>query len=163
MNIGDDPCTRTRALADWTRPRSASSAHRLGDRVSVPAGDRLGPFAECGLVGQVLGAARDGPRPAGVGDQDADVDAVGDELPAADLVQRLLHHSVQGLAGEPGEVDRHLGLLERALDVRAQGDCPGCALADEDPAALPGDDQALIAQQADGLLDRHAGNAVTLG
>ena len=39
----------------------------------------------------------------------------------------------------------------------------GGPLADEHPAALPGDDQALVAQQADRLLDGHPGHAVALG
>ena len=32
---------------------------------------------------------------------------------------------MQGFPGEPGEVDRHLGLLESPLDVRPQRDRTG--------------------------------------
>ena len=103
------------------------------------------------------------PTAAGVGDQDADVDALGHELAEPDLVQRLLEDAVQRLPGEPGEVDRHLRLLEGALDVRTKRDGPGGPLAHEDPAALPGDDQSLIAQQPHGLLHGHPRYAVALG
>ena len=109
---------------------------------------------------QVGDPARDRPRLAGIRDQDADVDALGDELADPDLVQRFLQDAVQGLAGEPGEVDRYLGLLERLLDMRAQRDSPGGALADEHAAALAGHDQPIVAQHAGWPAARSSGHAV---
>jgi hypothetical protein len=47
--------------------------------------------------------------------------------------------------------------------MRAQCYCPGRALADEYTAALARDNQTFIAQDADGLLDRHPGHAVAAG
>ena len=55
------------------------------------------------------------------------------------------------------------GLLERPLYVGPQRDSAGGPLPDEHPAALPGDDQALITQQPDRLLDRHPGDPVAPG
>ena len=57
--------------------------HRLGDCLGMAAGDLLGSLPERGLVGQVADPARDGPRLAGVRDQDPDVDALGHELARA--------------------------------------------------------------------------------
>ncbi len=87
----------------------------------------------------------------------------GRQLPEPDLVERLLHHAVERLAGEPGEVDSHPGLLEGLLDMRAERDGAGSALAHKDAAALPGHDQSFVPQQPDGLLDGHTGYAVAAG
>src|ERR1039458_9373435 len=111
----------------------------------MTAGDLSGPLPERGLIGQVADPARDRPWLAGVGDQDPDVDALRHAVPGSDLIERLLHHPVQCLPGEPGEVDRDLRLLERPLYMRAQRDRLGGSLADEHPAALAGDDQAVVA------------------
>jgi hypothetical protein len=99
--------------------------HGLSEGVGVAAADLLCPLTERGLVGQVFGPAREGPRPVGVGHQDAQGDAFGPELADPDFAQRFLHDAVEGLPGEPGEVNRHLGLLECPLDVWAQGDGAG--------------------------------------
>lgn len=64
---------------------------------------------------------------------------------------------------ERGELRVEVVDLEGALDVRAQAHRPGGALADVDAAALPGDDQALLAQHPHGLLHGHPGHAVSLG
>jgi hypothetical protein len=57
-----------------------------------------------------------------------------------------LDDAVQGLAGEAGEVDRDLWLLECSLDVWPEADGSLAASSDEDAAALAGDDEALVAQ-----------------
>jgi hypothetical protein len=49
-------------------------------------------------------------------------DGLGAESTDADLVEWFLDRAVQGLAGEAGEVDRHVVGLERALDVGAESD-----------------------------------------
>ena len=69
---------------------------------------------------------------------------------------------MQRLRRVAGEVDLHLRLLERCLDVRPQTDRAGGALADEHATALPGHDQLLVAQDPQRLLDRHPGHAVPL-
>ncbi|BCJ45023.1 hypothetical protein GCM10010168_84030 [Actinoplanes ianthinogenes] len=70
---------------------------------------------------------------------------------------------MQGLAGEAGEVERDVELLERGLDVRPQ---PHRAIglgADERATPLPTDDQAIVAKDAERGLDGLAGYAVALG
>ena len=136
---------------------------RVADGLGVAPGDGGARAAEVRVVGQVLGAAGQRPGRGGVGQQHADADGLGRQAAGADLVERLLDDAVQGLAGEAGEVDRDVWLLEGALDVRAQADRSLGALADEHAAALPADDEALVAQDAERLLDGLAGDAVALG
>jgi Phage integrase family len=58
------------------QPQVGQLGDGLGDRLGMPSGDLLRSFPERWLVGQVADAARDGPRLAGVRDQDPDVDAL---------------------------------------------------------------------------------------
>jgi hypothetical protein len=74
-----------------------------------------------------------------------------------------LEDAVEGLAGEAGEVDGDLGALEGSLDVGSQADGSLAASSDKDAASLAGDDEALVAQDAERLLHGHAGHAVALG
>lgn len=135
----------------------------VGDGANVAVHDRGRSGAELGAVGEVVNAARDGQRGCGVRDEDAHGDGLGAEAAGSDLVERLLHRAVQGLAGEAGEVDRNVLGLEGAFDVRAQADRAFGALADEDPAPLAGHDQAFFAQLAQRVLHRHGGDVVGLG
>lgn len=120
----------------------------VDDRERVPTHDLLSALAECWAVSSGVHGGRNRPRHARVGNEDAHVDRLGCESTDADLVQGLLHDSVQRLAGEAGKVDRHALGLESAFDVRAESNRAFGALADEHAAALPGHDQSLVAQFA---------------
>ena len=78
---------------------------------------------------------RQRPRHLRVREQHPQAHRLGPELPRPDLVQRLLHDAVPRLAGEAGEVERHVRLLERPFHARAESDRALGALADEHAGA----------------------------
>jgi hypothetical protein len=86
----------------------------------VAAGDLVHAGPVVRVVGQVVDPAQDGHGPGGVGQQHPDTDASGLDLSGADLVKGFLDNAVQGLAGEPGEVDRDVLGGKCLLDVWAQ-------------------------------------------
>jgi len=90
--------------------------HGVEDGVGVPGGQAVGAGAVFGVVGEVVGAAGQDHGAAGVGEQHPDGQGGGLDAADADVVERLLDRAVQGLAGEPGEVDGDVLSGEGLLD-----------------------------------------------
>ena len=150
-------------MASSTRPRCAQLVHGVDDRADVAVHDPLARGAELGAVAEVVerGMGSRGLRWCR-GRRMRTVMDFGRSRPTRILSSGSWHGAVQGLAGEAGEVDRDVLGLERTLDVRAEADWAFGALADEDAAALSGDDQAFFAQLAQGVLHGHRRDVVRL-
>jgi len=84
--------------------------------------DAGGPVPEGRLVGEVVDPAGQGPGAAGVRQQDPEPDGRRRQPAGPDLVQGFAERAGQGLAGEAGEVQRHLLLLEGGFEVRPKTD-----------------------------------------
>src|SRR3954465_7165485 len=82
------------------------------------------------------------------------------ESSGPDLVEGLLDSSVQGFGRVTGEVDLDLVSRESRFDMGAKSDRPLRPFPDEDATPLPGNDQALIAEDHNILLDGHPGNRI---
>jgi hypothetical protein len=117
----------------------------VDDGQGVAAHDLGGTVAELGAVGQIFDVAGERHGRGGVGDEDADVDGLGGQAADSDFVEWFLHDALQGLSGEAGEVDDDVLGVEGAFDVGTQADGTFGAFADEDPAALPRDDESFVA------------------
>jgi hypothetical protein len=94
------------------------------DGTGVRGGDLAGAIAVGRIVGEVVGAAGQGHRPGGVGQQEPDGQGAGLGVADPDLVQGFLDDAVQGLPRESGEIDRDVLAVERALDVGPDADRP---------------------------------------
>ena len=130
----------------------------------VPLDQSGHPAADCGVVtGAGAGARRQSDRVRHVGEKQAQLNGLRGEPAGADLVERFLDDTVECLCGVAGEVDPHVRVCERGLDVWAEPDGTLGALLDEDTTPLAGHDQAFIAQYAQRLLDGHPSDPVTAG
>src|SRR5690606_11387352 len=141
----------------------AEFAHCVKDRLGVPAGDplRAAPYGRFVLL-RFSAAGKDHGR-GRVRNQDADRDRFGCQPAGPDLVEWFCQGTVQRFAGESGEVERDVRTVERMLYVWAEPYWPLGLCAHERAAALPGDDQPLVAEDAQRGLDRFPCHAVPLG
>ena len=74
------------------------------------------------------------------------MDRLRGEQPVANLVERFLNRGVERLGRVAREVDLHIWLLERGLDMGTETDRAGGTLAHKHATPLPRDDQLLLAQ-----------------